>query len=329
MVKIAIAGGSGHIASEVIDVLAATKKHEIMILSRKEPATAETRTGVSWVKTDYSEEKQLTKILEGVHTVLSFTVAHLDPSNTVQKMLVTASIAAGVKRFAPSEWSSASLEELPWYAPKGEMREYLANINKDKKVLEYTLFQPGMLTDYVAPEGTSKHLVPPELWMDFPNRRAITLDGKEGFVTLTTMKDVANIVARAIEYTGEWPVVGGIRGTDVSMSKLLEIGIKVRGGKPWDITALKLEDVQAGNLHTSWAPTFHDPNLPQEQIDMFSKVILRGCLLSSLTKSWVVSDDFNRLFPDHKFADLEEFLAEAWAGKPRRRWQQMGSSDGI
>lgn len=34
MVKIALAGGSGDVASEIIDVLLATKKHEILILSR-------------------------------------------------------------------------------------------------------------------------------------------------------------------------------------------------------------------------------------------------------------------------------------------------------
>lgn len=34
MVKIALAGGSGDVASEIIDFLLATKKHEIVILSR-------------------------------------------------------------------------------------------------------------------------------------------------------------------------------------------------------------------------------------------------------------------------------------------------------
>jgi hypothetical protein len=50
-------------------------------------------------------------------------------------------------------------------------------------------------------------------------------------VTLTTMKDLANVVARAVEYSGEWPVIGGIHGTTLSTTKLLEIGAKVRGTK--------------------------------------------------------------------------------------------------
>jgi hypothetical protein len=68
-----------------------------------------------------------------------------------------------------------------------------------------------------------------ETFIDFFNRRAITLQGKDGGFTLTTMGDLSNVVARAIEYTGEWPVIGGVKGTNLSTSKLLEIGAKVRG----------------------------------------------------------------------------------------------------
>jgi hypothetical protein len=45
------------------------------------------------------------------------------------------------------------------------------------------------------------------------------------------MNDLANVVARAVEYKGEWPVIGGIHGTTLSTTRLLEIGAKVRGKK--------------------------------------------------------------------------------------------------
>ena len=51
-------------------------------------------------------------------------------------------------------------------------------------------------------------------------------------MTLTAMNDLANVVARAVEYSSEWPVIGGIHGTTLSTTKLLEIGAKVRGKKP-------------------------------------------------------------------------------------------------
>jgi hypothetical protein len=61
---------------------------------------------VSWIKTNYQEPKRLIEILKGVHTVLSFIVTQSDPGNVSQKNLIDASIQAGVKRFAPSEWAS-------------------------------------------------------------------------------------------------------------------------------------------------------------------------------------------------------------------------------
>lgn len=45
-------------------------------------------------------------MLKGVHTVLCFIVVHLDPDNESQKRLIDAAIEAGVKRYAPSEWST-------------------------------------------------------------------------------------------------------------------------------------------------------------------------------------------------------------------------------
>jgi hypothetical protein len=66
--------------------------------------------------------------------------------------------------------------------------------------------------------------------IDFNKRRALTLDGgDDDRITLTTVQDLANVVALAVEYEGEWPVVGGIKGTEISIGELLTLGEKVRG----------------------------------------------------------------------------------------------------
>lgn len=61
--------------------------------------------GVTWVRANYDDAAQLTDILQGVDTVLSFIVAHSDPGSVAQKNLIDASVRAGVRRFAPSEWT--------------------------------------------------------------------------------------------------------------------------------------------------------------------------------------------------------------------------------
>lgn len=74
-----------------------------------------------------------------------------------------------------------------------------------------------------------------EMPFDFNKRRALMLEGGEDYpVTFTTVQDMANIVARAIEYEGEWPIVGGIKGADISIGQLIALGEKLRGS--YDLT---------------------------------------------------------------------------------------------
>ena len=99
------------------------------------------------------------------------------------------------------------------------------------QVLEYTLFQPGLLLDYLAyPYKTAKHVDPLQTVFDFEHRRAMIADGfEDAIMTLTSIADVASIVARAVEYEGEWPTTGGIQGNRVTFSQIIEIGEQVRG----------------------------------------------------------------------------------------------------
>jgi hypothetical protein len=48
-----------------------------------------------------------------------------------------------------------------------------------------------------------------EILFDFANRRFITVGGSnDDQITLTTVKDLTYVVARDIDFEGEWPVLG-------------------------------------------------------------------------------------------------------------------------
>jgi len=69
-----------------------------------------------------------------------------------------------------------------------------------------------------------------EVPFDFNKRRALVLDGGDNDrITLTTVQDLANVVARAIDFEGEWPVVSGIKGANISIGQLIALGEKIRG----------------------------------------------------------------------------------------------------
>ena len=112
-------------------------------------------------------------------------------------------------------------------------------------------------------------MAPLNTMFDVQNRRAIVVNGHDFTMTFTTVQDLAAVVAKAVTYDGEWPVIGGIRGNSVKVSQILKIGEKVRGmpfryrrqkaylltgdlGRPFAIDTVELGDLEAGILKTSW-----------------------------------------------------------------------------
>ena len=80
------------------------------------------------------------------------------------------------------------------------------------------------------PYNSSKHVDLFEVPINFHQHRAIIVEGGEDdVITVTTAQDLAKVVALAVEYEGEWPLVGGIRGANITVSELIKLGEKIRG----------------------------------------------------------------------------------------------------
>ncbi|KAI3342334.1 hypothetical protein F4824DRAFT_512072 [Ustulina deusta] len=316
MVKVAVAGGSGQVAREVVDALVASRKHDITILSRGPAPGAVLAPGVKWQAVDYNDQGALLEALRGIHTVLSFVQLLSDPEQKAQKNLIDAAIGAGVKRFAPSEYGSRGIDNMAWWKGKQKVRDYLKEVNQGQAAIEYTLFQPGLFLDYLAfPHKTSKHVDPLQTVFDFENRRALVVDGHEdAIMTLTTVADAAAVIARAVSYDGKWPTTGGIRGNRVSISQILEIGSRVRG-RPFAIEKVKAEDLEAGELKTSWSLEAVHQAVPDGQAQALLKAVCIGTLLSSSKGAWDTSDEMNQLSPDYEFTLIEDFLSKVWGEK--------------
>ncbi|KAL6236743.1 hypothetical protein BDW75DRAFT_205958 [Aspergillus navahoensis] len=316
MVKIAIAGGTSGVGQEVVDALVATEKHEILVLSRKDVPSNPLPSSVTWIKTDYSDTEELAAILKGIHTVLSFVIEQETETSPVQRRLIDASVAAGVKRFAPSEWASSTFSHIPWYAYKASIRTYLSEINKENQVLEYALFQPGLFTNYLgAPHKTMRHIPLLQTPIDFSNRRAILVDGAENApVTLTTLSDFTAVLVQAIEYEGSWPVISGIAGCTMTLGELIALGERVRGGK-FSIEWVKREDFLAGTWETSWVPKNEHPSIPQEMVEEFARPATSGICLGLAEGEYRVEGVWNGILAEFGFEGAEEFLRRVWGGK--------------
>ncbi|KAK4097675.1 hypothetical protein N658DRAFT_489026 [Parathielavia hyrcaniae] len=290
MVKIAIAG-PGPVGLEIIDGLLAAARHEI-------DATGERLVkGTTQFKVDYQDRQDLMRALDGVHTVLSFIAAHLDEGAAAQKALIDAAIEAGVKRFAPSEWA----------VPK-----YLEDKNKDGKVLEYSLFQPGWFLNFIAgSRQTAKHVRSSNLLgVDHDKGTAVVASNMTETYTLTAIADLVNIVVKAVEYEGEWPKIGGINGNTLSLAEEIAVGEKIRA---YEIERLDRKDLYVGVVKSSWRPALDQPSLSEAQKEALSQQIACALLLYLSSGKAHVSDEWNRIFPGYKFTMVEEILVGMFA----------------
>ncbi|KAK8137574.1 hypothetical protein PG984_003067 [Apiospora sp. TS-2023a] len=342
MVKIAIAGGTGQVAREIIDTLVASGKHEITIFSRGDNMPIGLPSRTKWQTVNYRDKNILVQGLHGIHTVLSFVQLLSNPNQESQRNLIDAAILAGVKRFVPSEYGrSKGTTAMGWWDGKQKIREYLEEVNRKEIVLEYTLFQPGLFLDYLAyPYKTAKHVEPLQIGFNFERHRAMVVEGHDdAVITLTTVADLAAIVARAVEYEGVWPRIGGIRGNRLTFSQIIEIGERVRGsftpfrpfgfqptetvhyytartGLQFDVRKANVQDLGAGELKSSWDLEAVHKAVSQDQAAAFQKTVSIGFLLSGAKGAWDSSDEMNQIFPNYNFTSAEEFLRNVWEGKP-------------
>ena len=154
--------------------------------------------------------------------------------------------------------------------------------------------------------------------MDTPfnmhSRRFLVLAGAEDSrANFVTVEDLARVVAAAVDYTGEWPITGGIRGTEISIKDLIALGEKIRGGK-FEVTRLEREDLLKGEWKAEWAPKMDHPSIPEAHVEVFSKHITGRMLMAMEGGAYVVGEEWNRTV-GFMGTDLEVFLTKAWEGK--------------
>lgn len=119
---------------------------------------------------------------------------------------------------------------MPGYAYKDDIHAYLKELNAEKTVLEYSLFQTGIFMNYlVYPKVTAKHLFITCIGFDTQAGQALMVEDGEEQRAWTTIQDVAKVVAAAIDYEGKWPEVGGMVGSKLKQKDLIKLLEKYSG----------------------------------------------------------------------------------------------------
>lgn len=222
--NVTLVGGSGHLGTLVLDKLLTSNKFNVQVLKRAgSSSTPAASTKV--VEADFADFESLKTAFQGQDAVVSVVG---DAGVLGQKLMVDAAIAAGVKRFLPSNFGSnmtnSNSRKLPVFVPKVAVEDYL--IEKSKATgLTYTFVYNGGFTDF----GIKNKII-----MDFSKYEPVLFNGGDAQFSTTSMPTVGDAVVGVLTHpleTRNRPVY--VSEIIISQNQLLSLAKQIAPNKPW------------------------------------------------------------------------------------------------
>jgi uncharacterized protein YbjT (DUF2867 family) len=233
---VAIVGASGALGVPVLARLLESNDIKVRVLKRAS-SKATYPSNAEVVEVDFTSKDSLTKALQGQDVIVStLAMAALGEQIT----LIDAAIAAGVKRFLPSEFGSnlevPHVRKLPVFADKVKVHDYL-----DKKAAEgqisYTNFYNNAFLDW----GVEKNFL-----IDAANNSITLYDGGEAEWSATTLASVAEGVLGVITHPAETRNRAVyVHDVVLSQKKLLELAQKADPSRKWTVNHVRIDDLTA------------------------------------------------------------------------------------
>ncbi|KAK7409607.1 hypothetical protein QQX98_008202 [Neonectria punicea] len=181
--------GKGMLGSAILDQLV-NNGFTVTILSRDPSKVKDIPSGVQVAQVDYSSKDSLVKALKGQDVA----IATLAPAGLpTQKLIIDASIEAGVKRYIPSDFGSFTTDptarELPLVQGMAAIHDYLRE-KADSGTLEYTIFATGAFLDYV---------IGSPLLVDLKNHSIELYDQGVNAFSSTSVSTIGKAIANALK----------------------------------------------------------------------------------------------------------------------------------
>lgn len=234
MVLVAVAGGaSPTLGRSIVTAIREKGDHEVVILSRLKPMSGPTLTlvhGAAVRLVDYDSLDSLKQGLRGVHTLIS-VIKEYDQGRMVMchQTMLEAAKAAGVRRFAPSEFGMGPLtkQKMDWRQSKQTIWELCRQSG-----LHCTRFSLGIFMNYLgqgcpadrreaALAGLDDYLM-----LDLVDIQAghalipITDQGQPARISMCELGDVGRFVAAALNLD-EWQEELSMVGSTTTMDEVV------------------------------------------------------------------------------------------------------------
>jgi putative NADH-flavin reductase len=198
--NVLIAGATGSLGAPILAALLAEPSFNVTILTRasssaKFPANVPVRS-----VSDAFTTEELTEAFKGQDAVVSALTTGAVTKDTLAYRLVDAVIAAGVKRYIPSEFGTNNLDPrarsmVPVYDAKGAALEYLQKKAKESQGrLTWTSFACGSWLDWALDPSKSGNF----LGFNVKERKVTVWDSGKSRFAITTSSNTGLAVVRSL-----------------------------------------------------------------------------------------------------------------------------------
>ena len=232
--NVTLFGGSGRLGTFVLDKLLASNKFNVQVLKRA-GSSSTYAAGAKVAEADFADLESLKSAFQGQDAVVSVVG---DAGIHSQKLMIDAAIAAGVKRFLPSNFGSnmanPNSRKLPVFAPKVAVEDCLIEKSKTTE-LTYTFVYIGGFTDF----GIQNKVI-----MDFSKYQPVLFNGGDSQFSSTSMPTVGDAVVGVLTHPKETrnrPVY--VSEIIMSQAQLLSLAKQIAPDKPWAPVTMDLDAV--------------------------------------------------------------------------------------
>lgn len=295
--RVAVAGVTNGVGQAIVSALLDQPDIQVVLLARQPPFATDlthfTSRGAILHRVDYTLLPQLVSALLDVQTVI--TTIFSDPDITPSINLIRASKAAGVRRFATSEFafSSKTNRLLDLYEPQ---RRIWAELKESG--LECTAFQNGIIMDHFAHGAPKEYDRPLEVFpfiVDIAQRKASIPGTGHEPVTFTSLHDVGRLVAAAVKLKGRWPEELGMQGETTSYNRVVQ-----------DVEAVTRE-----KINVEYITKVTLSNMLEDASDAMA--FFHAQVLNVIADGLgVVSPDLNKLVPNVSVMCVKDFISDYW-----------------
>ncbi|KAF2712553.1 isoflavone reductase family protein-like protein CipA [Pleomassaria siparia CBS 279.74] len=236
--NVTIIGAGGNLGPTILKTLLEESSFNVTVLSR-EGSSSTFPEGVKVVRANYQDTNSLTSALKGADAVLSFVGS---TALGDQNKLIDAAIAAGVKRFLPSEYGSDVTNEklaalVPIFAPKIATIDYLKSKESEiswSSIITGGFFDWGIKVTFFGFNSQTK--------------TATLIDGGNSKFVATNLRQIGRSIIKTLEKADETKnKYIYVSSFVTSQQEILAAAEKVTGEK-WTVNnVVGQELLEAGN----------------------------------------------------------------------------------